>query len=48
MLPDRLAAAGVHGPDVRTVAERGWVEVAGRRVERAGVSAPRPGSGSPS
>jgi ribonuclease Z len=43
MLPDRLAAAGVHGPDVRVVAERGWVEVAGRRVERAEVSAPRPG-----
>ena len=43
MLPDRLAAAGVRGPDVRVVAERGWVEVDGRRVERAEVSAPRRG-----
>ncbi len=43
MLPDRLAAAGVHGPAVRELQRLGSLEVDGRRVTLAEVSAPRPG-----
>jgi len=43
MLPHRLAAAGVSGPDVGLLARQGWLDVAGRRVGLAEVSEPRPG-----
>jgi ribonuclease Z len=43
MLPDRLAAAGVTGPAVRALRATGSLEVGGRTVQLADVSAPRPG-----
>ncbi|MCX6464088.1 MAG: ribonuclease Z [Pseudonocardiales bacterium] len=43
MLPERLAAAGVSGPAVRELQERGRIERAGRSVTLDEVSAPRPG-----
>jgi ribonuclease Z len=43
MLPDRLAAAGVHGPAVGVLKREGTVEVAGRRVAVEEVSEPRRG-----
>lgn len=43
MLPDRLAAAGVTGPDVGRLAREGTLRVGGRTVRVEDVSAPRPG-----
>jgi ribonuclease Z len=43
MLPDRLAALGVRGPDVGRLQRQGAIEVGGRRVALGEVSAPRPG-----
>jgi ribonuclease Z len=43
MLPERLAAAGIRGPAVRTLMEQGRIEVDGRVVAMEEVSAPRPG-----
>jgi ribonuclease Z len=43
MLPDRLAAAGVAGPDVGRLQRDGVLRVGARTVELAEVSAPRPG-----
>jgi ribonuclease Z len=43
MLPDRLAAAGVAGPDVGRLQRDGVLEAGGRSVRLAEVSAPRRG-----
>ena len=43
MLPDRLAAAGVRGPDVGRLQRAGSIEVDGRTVHLDDVSAPRRG-----
>ena len=43
LLPDRLAAAGVTGPDAGRLLAEGSVEVGGRRVLLADVSEVRPG-----
>ena len=43
MLPDRLAAAGVAGPDVRRLQQDGVLRVGGRTVGLEEVSVPRPG-----
>jgi ribonuclease Z len=43
MLRDRLAAAGVAGPDVGRLQREGSLAVAGRRVTLEEVSEPRPG-----
>jgi ribonuclease Z len=43
MLPDRLDACGITGPDISRLQERGWLDVDGRRIELEDVSAPRPG-----
>ena len=43
MIPSRLAALGVSGPDVGLLARQGWLNVAGRRVDLAEVSEPRLG-----
>ncbi|MFL6136367.1 MAG: ribonuclease Z [Frankiaceae bacterium] len=43
MLPDRLAAAGVHGPAVGRLRREGLLDVDGRQVTLAEVSAPRRG-----
>jgi ribonuclease Z len=43
MRPDRLAAAGVSGPDVGRLARDGRLEVAGRTVSLDEMSEPRPG-----
>ena len=43
MLPDRLAAAGIAGPDVTRLQEEGSLVVGGRRVSLAEVSQPRRG-----
>lgn len=43
MLPDRLAAAGVRGPSVRTLIDQGRLELPGRTVTLEEVSAARPG-----
>ena len=43
MLPDRLAAAGVAGPDVGRLQQAGVLDVGGRRVSLDEVSAPRRG-----
>jgi ribonuclease Z len=43
MLPDRLAAAGVRGPQVRKLIAEGSLEVDGRTVRLEDVSLPRPG-----
>lgn len=43
MLPDRLAAYGIRGPAVGELIRVGYVDLPGRRVSLAEVSAPRPG-----
>src|SRR5262249_28219654 len=43
MLPERLAAAGVTGPDVRRLMRQGKLEVNGRIVHLEEVSESRPG-----
>jgi ribonuclease Z len=43
MLPDRLAAYGIRGPAVGELARTGHLDLPGRRVLLAEVSAPRPG-----
>jgi ribonuclease Z len=43
MLPDRLAAAGVSGPDVGRLQREGVLRLGDRTVRLADVSAPRPG-----
>jgi ribonuclease Z len=43
MLPDRLAAAGVHGPDVGVLAATGVLHLAGRTVRLGDVSTRRRG-----
>lgn len=43
MLPDKLDAAGVRGPDVGRLSREGSIEVDGRIVRLDDVSAPRPG-----
>lgn len=43
MLPERLRAAGVHGPAVRELMQNGTLDVNGRTVHLAEVSEPRPG-----
>ncbi|MEV4602742.1 ribonuclease Z [Amycolatopsis sp. NPDC049253] len=43
MLPDRLAAAGVRGPDISRLRREGSLEVDGRTVHLADVSEPKPG-----
>lgn len=43
MLPERLAAAGVAGPDIGRLQRAGAIDVGGRRVTMEEVSAPRPG-----
>ena len=43
MLPDRLAAAGIAGPEVGRLQREGRIEVAGRVVRLEDMSEPRPG-----
>jgi ribonuclease Z len=43
MLPDRLEAAGVRGPDVSRLQRDGVLDVGDRRVRLDEVSEPRPG-----
>jgi ribonuclease Z len=43
MLPDRLTAAGIHGPDVGRLQRAGRLDVGGRTVRVEEVSAPRRG-----
>jgi ribonuclease Z len=43
MLPDRLAAAGIAGPDVRRLQAEGVLRVGGRTVALTEVSEPRRG-----
>lgn len=43
MLPDRLAAAGVHGPDITRLQREGTVVAGGRRVTLEETSVRRPG-----
>ncbi|MGY1641699.1 ribonuclease Z [Geodermatophilus sp. SYSU D00703] len=43
MLPEALAAAGIAGPDVGRLQRAGALDVGGRTVHLAEVSAPRPG-----
>ncbi|MGP0028136.1 MAG: ribonuclease Z [Streptosporangiaceae bacterium] len=43
MLPERLAALGISGPDAGELARRGWLDAGGRRVGLAEVSEPRRG-----
>lgn len=43
MVPERLAAAGISGPRVGRLAQQGWLDVHGRRVDLAEVSEPRLG-----
>lgn len=43
MLADRLAAAGVRGPDTRKLMEEGSITIDGREVLLEDVSEPRPG-----
>jgi ribonuclease Z len=43
MAPERLAAVGISGPDVGRLAQQGWLDVGGRRVNLAEVSEPRLG-----
>ncbi|MDP9416916.1 MAG: MBL fold metallo-hydrolase, partial [Actinomycetota bacterium] len=43
MLPDRLAAAGVHGADIGRLQRSGRVEIGSRVVHLEEVSEPRPG-----
>jgi ribonuclease Z len=43
MVPERLAAVGISGPDVGRLAQQGWLDVNGRRIHLTEVSEPRPG-----
>ncbi len=43
MLPDRLAAHGVSGPDIRRLQTLGSIDIDGRTVRLDDVSEPRPG-----
>jgi len=43
MLPERLRAAGVHGPAVRELMQAGELTLSGRTVRLSDVSVPRPG-----
>jgi ribonuclease Z len=43
MLPDRLAAAGITGPDIGRLQHEGRIELAGRVVRLEEMSQPRPG-----
>lgn len=43
MMPDKLRAAGVVGPAIKTLMTQGQIEVGGRTVKLADVSMPRPG-----
>ncbi|MDH6125217.1 ribonuclease Z [Kitasatospora sp. GP82] len=43
MLPERLAALGVRGPDVGRLQREGSIELDGRRITLPEVSEPRPG-----
>ena len=43
MVPERLAALGISGPDVGRLAQQGWLDVGGQRVNVAEVSEPRLG-----
>lgn len=43
MLPERLAAAGVHGPDVGRLQREGRIQVGGATVTVEEMSVPRPG-----
>ncbi len=43
MLPDRLAAAGIAGPDIGLLQRQGWLDVDGRRVSLAEMSTHRRG-----
>ena len=43
MLPDRLAARGITGPDVGLLQQQGFLDIGGRRVSAAEMSEPRPG-----
>ncbi len=43
MLPDRLAAAGIAGPDVGRLQREGALDVGGRTVRLEELSVPRPG-----
>jgi len=43
MVPERLAAAGISGPDVGRLAQQGWLDVDGRRVHKDELSEPRLG-----
>jgi ribonuclease Z len=43
MVPERLAALGISGPDVGRLAQQGWLDVDGQRVNLAEVSEPRLG-----
>ncbi len=43
MVPERLAAVGISGPGVGRLAQQGWLDVDGRRVNLPEVSEPRLG-----
>lgn len=43
-LPEKLAAAGVRGPDITRLHETGTVDVRGRRVRLEDVTVPKPGA----
>ena len=43
MVPERLAALGISGPDVGRLAQQGWLDLDGQRVNLAEVSEPRLG-----
>lgn len=43
MLPERLAARGITGPDVGVLQRQGWLDVDGRRLTVEEVSEPRTG-----
>jgi ribonuclease Z len=43
MLPDRLAAHGIFGPDIAVLRQQGFLDTSGTRVALAEVSEPRPG-----
>lgn len=43
LLPERLAALGIQGPDVGRLVREGTLPVGGRRVTLEAVSVPRPG-----
>ena len=43
MLPDRLAALGIAGPDIGRLQAAGTLDIGGREVRIEEVSEPRPG-----